>query len=106
MMPQDPQQSRPGQQSVPYQYPGGQPQQYPPPQYQPQYPPPPQYVPQPQVQIHNINAQGGSRRSVSRNRMSFGVEIFHWFMILCTCGLWTPVYLSGKRKRKTVTSYR
>lgn len=96
MMPQDPQQPRPGQQSVPYQYPGGQPQQY----------PPPQYVPQPQIQIHNINAQGGSRRSVSRNRMSFGVEIFHWTMILCTGGLWIPVYLSGKRKRKTVTTYR
>jgi hypothetical protein len=38
--------------------------------------------------------------------MSFGVEIFHWTMIICTCGLWTPIYLSGKRKRKTVTSYR
>lgn len=93
MMPQDPRQPRPNQPQ--YQ---GQPQQYP---YQQQYPPPPQYAPQPQYQPPQQ-----PRRAVSRNRMSFGVEIFHWTMIICTCGLWTPIYLSGKRKRKTVTSYR
>lgn len=37
--------------------------------------------------------------------MPVGLEIFHWFMIVCTMGLWTPVYLSARRKRKTVTTW-
>lgn len=71
---------------------------YPPqgqPPYQGQYPPPqqppPGYYP---------------RRMVSRRKMPIGLEIFHWVMILGTCGLWTPVYLSAKRKRKTVTTWK
>lgn len=96
MMSQDPRQPRPNQ-PYPYQ---GQPPQYP---YQQQYPP--AYQQRPVVMQQNV-AIGGPRRAISRNRMSFGVEIFHWTMIICTCGLWTPVYLSGKRKRKTVTTYR
>jgi hypothetical protein len=43
---------------------------------------------------------------VSRRKMGFILHAFHWTMIVCTLGLWTPVYLSGLRKRKTVTRYR
>lgn len=28
---------------------------------------------------------------------------FHWFMILCTLGLWYPVYASRRRSRVSVT---
>lgn len=38
--------------------------------------------------------------------MPVSIAAFHWFMIVCTCGLWTPVYLAGKRKRKTVTTWQ
>lgn len=46
------------------------------------------------------------RRAVSRRKMGWGLHCFHWVMMFCTLGLWTPVYLSGLRKRKTVTKYR
>lgn len=42
---------------------------------------------------------------VSRRKMGWMLHCFHWFMMFCTLGLWTPVYLSGLRKRKTVTRY-
>lgn len=48
----------------------------------------------------------GPRRAVSRQRMPIALSLFHWTMMLCTAGLWTPVYLSARRKRKTVTTYR
>jgi hypothetical protein len=28
---------------------------------------------------------------------------FHWTMMICTVGLWTPVYLAARRRRVTVT---
>jgi hypothetical protein len=40
---------------------------------------------------------------VSRNRMGYFSLMFHWFMILCTCGLWYPIYASIRRSRSTVT---
>lgn len=46
------------------------------------------------------------RKVVSRQKMGWMRHSFHWFMIFCTVGLWTPVYLSALRKRKTVTRYK
>lgn len=46
------------------------------------------------------------RKVVSRRKMGWMLHCFHCTMCLCTLGLWTPVYLSGLRKRKTVTRYR
>jgi cytochrome b561 len=28
---------------------------------------------------------------------------FHWTMIVCTVGLWTPIYLAARRRRVTIT---
>lgn len=28
---------------------------------------------------------------------------FHWTMMICTLGLWTPVFLAGRRRRLSVT---
>lgn len=46
------------------------------------------------------------RKVVSRRKMGCLLHCFHWTMILLTVGLWTPVYLSALRRRKTVTRYR
>ena len=46
------------------------------------------------------------RKVVTRRKMGWMAHGFHWFMMLCTVGLWTPFYLSALRKRKTVTKYR
>jgi hypothetical protein len=46
------------------------------------------------------------RKVVSRRKMGILLHCFHITMCLCTLGLWIPVYLSGLRKRKTVTRYR
>jgi hypothetical protein len=48
----------------------------------------------------------GPARAVSRRKMPAGLACFHWCMIVCTCGLWLPVYLSARRRRTTVTSYQ
>lgn len=48
-------------------------------------------------------AQPGPRRIVQRRKMGFILHAFHLTMCVCTVGLWTPVYLSGLRKRKIVT---
>lgn len=74
---------------------------------QPPYPPPgqpwpaQQYAPQPYQQ----QTSAPPRRAITRQKMSIGLELFHWTMIICTAGCWTPVYLAGKRKRKTVTTW-
>lgn len=39
----------------------------------------------------------------SRQRMGYIALAFHWTMILCTMGLWYPVYASRRRARSTVT---
>lgn len=62
--------------------------------------PPPGYYPP-----SGYPPAGYPRRMVSRQRMSFGASAFHWFMIVSTGGLWIPVYLSARRKRKTVTTW-
>ena len=41
-------------------------------------------------------------KSVTR-RMSAAEAVFHWIMILCTFGLWTPLYLTRKRKLERTT---
>lgn len=45
------------------------------------------------------------RRAVSRQQMPVSLSVFHWTMMICTGGLWIPVYLSARRKRKTVTVF-
>ena len=45
----------------------------------------------------------GPRGAVTQGKLGYGEEIFHWTMILCTCGLWLPVYLSRKRSKRSVT---
>lgn len=39
----------------------------------------------------------------SRQRMGWISLAFHWTMILCTMGLWYPIYASRRRARSTVT---
>ncbi|WP_327415422.1 hypothetical protein [Streptomyces sp. NBC_01233] len=39
----------------------------------------------------------------TRQKMGCLAAGFHWTMIVCTVGLWTPIYLSARRKRVTVT---
>jgi hypothetical protein len=39
----------------------------------------------------------------SRQRMGYISLAFHWTMILCTLGLWYPIYASRRRARSTVT---
>lgn len=39
----------------------------------------------------------------TRRKMGWILITFHWVMILCTIGLWTPVYLAARRRRVTVT---
>lgn len=62
--------------------------------YQP--PPPPQVVYLPPPRPHRV---------VTTRPMGAGAEVFHWTMILCTGGLWVPVYLAAKRARKTITTW-
>lgn len=45
------------------------------------------------------------RRMVTTRPMGAGAEVFHWTMILCTGGLWVPVYLAARRARKTITTW-
>lgn len=39
----------------------------------------------------------------TRQRMGWLAIGFHWTMIICTIGLWTPLYLAARRRRVTVT---
>ncbi len=39
----------------------------------------------------------------ARRRMGWVALAFHWTMILCTCGLWLPVFFAARRRRVTVT---
>lgn len=38
----------------------------------------------------------------SRRKMGWLLIGFHWTMLVCTLGLWTPVYLAARRRRVTV----
>lgn len=40
----------------------------------------------------------------TRRKMGFILITFHWCMLICTVGLWTPVYLSARRRRVSVTT--
>lgn len=39
----------------------------------------------------------------SRQRMGYISLAIHWTLILCTCGLWYPIYASRRRARSAVT---
>ena len=39
----------------------------------------------------------------TRRKMGWVAIGFHWTMLICTVGLWTPVYLAARRRRVTVT---
>lgn len=39
----------------------------------------------------------------TRRKMGWLTITFHTIMIVCTVGLWTPVFLAGRRRRVTVT---
>lgn len=43
------------------------------------------------------------KHTVTRRPMSVTALTAHWTMIVMTGGLWTPVYLNARRKRKLVT---
>ena len=75
-------------------------------QQQPQgYPPQQQWQPQqPQVYVQQVSQ--GPRSAVTRRPMSITEGTFHAFMMLMTCGLWTPVYLARRRSLKMVTKFR
>lgn len=40
---------------------------------------------------------------VTRRKMGWIALGFHWFMMLITVGLWTPVFLAARRGRNTTT---
>jgi hypothetical protein len=71
--------------------------QQPSPQYGQTGPPPAYYPPHQQF----------PRESVTMTGMSTGKIIFHWCMIVCTCGFWWPAYAAAKHRadRKSVTRY-
>lgn len=39
----------------------------------------------------------------TRRKMGWIALAFHWTMLFCTIGLWTPVFLAARRRRLTVT---
>ncbi|MBR8638603.1 hypothetical protein KEF29_03135 [Streptomyces tuirus] len=39
----------------------------------------------------------------TRRKMGWILIAFHWTMIVCTVGLWIPVYLAARRRRVTIT---
>ena len=43
------------------------------------------------------------RTTVAYRRMGWIAGTFHFTMMVCTMGLWTPVYLMARRGRRTVT---
>lgn len=43
------------------------------------------------------------RTTVSYRKMGWIAGTFHGLMMVCTMGLWTPVYLAARRGRRTVT---
>lgn len=66
------------------------------PQSQPQgWAPPP-------VQV-NVAVPQGPQGYITQGQMGYGQLLFHWTMIVCTCGLWWFVYRSKKRKLRSVT---
>jgi hypothetical protein len=105
----DPRQQQ--QPAVPPQWAGRRPQ-YPaqqqpgfPPAYQGQPQPPYGYYPPP-VQVNVIQNAHGPRVAVTQGKLGLIEELFHCMMIVCTCGLWLPVYLSRKRSKRSVTTFR
>lgn len=40
---------------------------------------------------------------LTRQKMGAGAIAFHWTMMVFTCGIWVPVYLSARRKLSSVT---
>lgn len=78
---------------------------------QPQYPPQQQpygyrQPQQPPVQVNVTQNANGPRRAVTQGKLGYGEEMFHWCMIICSCGFWYPVYASRKRSKRSVTKFR
>lgn len=76
-----------------------------PPQWQQGQPQYPQQWQQPPVQVNVQQNNLGPRRAVTQGKLGAGEELFHWCMIICTCGLWYPVYASRKRSKRSVTRF-
>lgn len=62
------------------------------------YPPP--------VQVNVTQNAYGPSKAITQGNLGCLEEAFHWTMIICTCGLWIPVYISRKRSRRSVTTFR
>ena len=45
-----------------------------------------------------------TRKVVSKHGMSVAEGTVHWFMIVCTCGLWWPVYRARKHAADRTTT--
>nr|WTB07408.1 hypothetical protein OG546_26225 [Streptomyces antimycoticus] len=39
----------------------------------------------------------------TRRKMGWFALAVHWTLIVCTCGLWTPMFLAARRRRVAVT---
>jgi hypothetical protein len=39
----------------------------------------------------------------TRRKMGWVSMAFHTTMLICTCGLWTPIWLAARRRRVTIT---
>jgi hypothetical protein len=57
------------------------------------------------VQVNVTQNAYGPCRAVTQGNLGCIEETFHWTMIICTCGLWLPVYLSRKRSVRSVTRF-
>jgi hypothetical protein len=79
-----------------------------PPQWQQGQPQPPygHYPPPQPVQVNVQQNAYGPRKAVTQGKLGYAEEAFHWLMIIGTCGLWLPVYLSRKRSKRSVTTFR
>ena len=61
---------------------------------------------EPPVQVNVQQNVYGPREAVTQGNLGYSETVFHWCMIIGTCGLWYPVYASRKRSKRTVTRYR
>lgn len=50
-----------------------------------------------------MHPQPRARVIVTRDPMPITLAVFHGCMLFLTCGLWTPVFLASRRRRKHVT---
>lgn len=83
------------------------PRQQPAPYGQPQHPAQPGYWQQPPpVQVNVQQNAYGPSKAITQGNLGCIEETVHWTLIVCTCGLWIPVYISRKRSKRSVTRFR